>query len=181
MVHCSKGFYLLLAALIYLDGQGLVLCSLFASALHELGHLAVIYLLGGKVSALHLTAVGADMELHQQYTLSYGKEALAAVAGPVVSLIAAAVSMETKLYLFAWINLCLGVLNLLPVYPLDGGRVLVCIVSLLNIDHAEEAKKISSVIVSGLALGLGVAAWYRFGNITLLIGAVWLAFSAIKQ
>ncbi len=179
-IHCSKGFLLMLAILIWLDGEGLVLCSIFAAALHELGHGAMIWLMGGHVQELRLTAIGAEMRLDARYPLDYGKEMAAALAGPMVSLAAAALSIWREWYLFAGINLCYGLLNLLPIYPLDGGRVLSCLLTSCAPRAAERAARWISTAFAGALLGLGCAAWLRWGNVSLFCTALWIAIGVIK-
>ena len=81
-VEVTGGFLLLAAWLNYLDRQGIVPLALLSCALHELGHLLVLRLLGVRVRRLSITAVGAEMETDR--SLSYGGEILAALAGPLV-------------------------------------------------------------------------------------------------
>ena len=61
-----------------------------------------------------------------------GRYGLKAVSGPVgtVSVISKAASsgFDTVLYLFTFISLNLGVMNLLPLPALDGGRILFTLV-----------------------------------------------------
>ena len=83
-VEVTGGFLLLAAWLNYLDRQGIVPLALLSCALHELGHLLVLRLLGVRVRRLSITAVGAEMETDR--SLSYGGEILAALAGPLVNL-----------------------------------------------------------------------------------------------
>lgn len=168
------------AILIYLDGQGLVFWCVLASALHELGHWVVIVLLGGGVCTLRLTAVGAEMELDPERPLSYGREAAAALAGPIVNLLLAWGCARLGAYLFAGMNLCFGLLNLLPVGPLDGGRALSCLLNVIWPQKAEPAMSMVSAVLSGALLGLGWAAWRGWGNLTLLCTALWLMVGALK-
>lgn len=171
---------MILAALIYLDGQGVVLWSIFSCAIHELGHWTVILLLGGKVHALRITAVGAEMELDPLHSLSYGKEIVAALAGPAVNLMIAGIAAFCGWHLFAGLNLCFGVLNLSPVFPLDGGRALMFALTGLGLSIADMIIRVVSVVFSGVLLGLGWAAWRNWGNVTLFCTALWLTYKVLK-
>lgn len=169
------------AALIYLDGQGLVLRAALACTLHELGHWAAIVALGGRVRSLRLTAVGAEMELDLRRPLSYTREGLAALAGPAVNLLLAWFAAEQGWYLFAGLNLSFGLLNLLPIHPLDGGRALSCILAARWPRGADAVTGALSVSLAGALLGLGWAAWRGWGNLTLLCTAAWLLARVLKQ
>ena len=168
------------AALIYLDGQGLVLRGALACALHEAGHWAAIALLGGRVRALRLTAVGAEMELDPRRPLSYGRELIAALAGPAANLLMAVLSIRNSWYLFAGMNLCFGVLNLLPICPLDGGRALSCALNARWPRTADRVVHMLSAVFAGALLGLGWAAWRGWGNLTLFCAAVWLLVGVLQ-
>jgi len=170
----------LAAVLIYLDGQGIVFKYAAASFLHEAGHWAAIYALGGGVRLLRLSFTGAEMQLDPYRPLSYGRELIAALCGPVVNLAAAYCFGVCKQYLFAGINLSLGLLNLLPIYPLDGGRILSCGLCIKWPDRADNVVKTISAICTGLLCGIGLAAWNQWGNITLLVISIWLIFGIIK-
>lgn len=178
---CSTGFLLVAALLIYLDGQGLVLQGTLCCVLHELGHWAAIVLLGGRVRSLHLTAVGAEMELDPCCPLSYGREAAAALAGPAVNLLLAWGSIQTGRYLFAGLNLCFGLLNLLPIRPLDGGRALFCVLAARWPVFAERTVAAASVVLAGGLLGLGWTAWRGWGNLSLFCTAVWLLAGTLRS
>ena len=168
------------AALVYLDGQGLVLRVALASALHECGHWAALAVSGARVRSLRLTAVGAEMELDSRHPLSYPREAAAALAGPAVSLLSAWLAAWAGWYLFAGVNLSLGLLNLLPIRALDGGRALFCALAPWRPRAAEAAVGAASVLLSGALLGLGWAAWRAWGNLTLLCTSAWLLAGALK-
>lgn len=102
------------------------LCAALVAALfHEGCHLLAIRLCGGKAVKLRFGAGGATINLP---AMSRGRELLCALAGPIGGLL--------LLLLARWfprVSVC-GVLqsvyNLLPIYPLDGGRALRCGASL---------------------------------------------------
>lgn len=169
-----------MAAIIYLDGFELVSRCILACLLHEAGHWITVRCLGGNVQAVRLTAIGAEMSIDTRKPMSYGREIAVALAGPAVSLIIAWIAARFGWFLFAGMNLSLGLLNLIPVMPLDGGRVLHQILCMFCPDKSELILRWTSIVFAGLVLGLGAAAWQRWGNITLLMAALWLLYEAIK-
>lgn len=101
-----------------------------AALLHEGGHLASLWLLGGRMERLSLRLTGAEIGYRSE-RLSYGGEVLLALAGPGMNLLCASLCAvladrwpEPWLYRFIGCHLTLALFNLLPALPLDGGRVL---------------------------------------------------------
>ena len=174
---------MLLAALLFLDRQNVVPWALLACAIHELGHLAAIYALGGRMGGLHLTVSGAEIIPERDTLFSYGEELLIIAAGPAFSLLAAAVAgwiasggACEALFLFAGLNLAAGVFNLLPLWPLDGGRLLqLLLIRLLDPIRGERACQLFTAMLGTglLALGLVLMVQTR-GNPTLLLTALWI-------
>ena len=180
-VEVTGGALLLWAWLNYLDGQGIVPLALLACVLHELGHLLAVRLAGGRVRRMSITAVGAEMEVDR--ALSYGKEALAAAAGPGVNLALALVFCRLPGGgMFAGLNLALACFNLLPVGRLDGGRLLRCLLAwLLGPEAAWRAgRAVDGLLAGGLVLLGGRLLWMG-ASPTLLLAAVWLCCGAAKS
>lgn len=93
---------------------------LLSASLHEAGHLFAMYLCNVKVHTLQLRATGAVICAE---AMPYWKEAAAAAAGPAVNF-ALLLAAARQYPMLAVVNLCLFAYNLLPIYPLDGGRFL---------------------------------------------------------
>lgn len=118
-VKVDLGWLALMCGLYYLDESGLFFIFLSCVFLHELGHFSVLKLQKIPVYACHFTLCGAALETG---TMGYRQEILCALAGPLVNLIL--VSLAGGFPRFATVNLGLALFNLLPIFPLDGGRAL---------------------------------------------------------
>ena len=98
---------------IFINSKQVIYLLLF-SALHEIGHLTALLICKEKPYKIHLSYYGFAI----RYTddLPRFKECIVLLCGPLVNLV---------LYLFFKdnINLILFLLNCLPVYPLDIGRI----------------------------------------------------------
>lgn len=182
-VRVSPGFLVLMGLLFYLDeGLGLLGWSLLACGLHELGHIAAIRLMGGRVERLELTAVGAELTLNGERPLSYGQELAAALSGPAASLLTAWLAARWGLFLLAGLSVGQGLFNLLPVLPLDGGRGLYALLApWAGEEQTDRVLCVLSSVLTGVLLGGGLIVLERFGNLTLLITAGWLAAGQFRR
>lgn len=120
-IRVSPFLLLLLFSYMLIEGSFAPLWVLIFSLVHECGHLLAIRLLGGNIRNFQGGGQGFGIGIR---ALSYRGEFLAAFAGPLTSLIFALIFFGFKQELFFYINLSLGLMNLLPIYPLDGGRML---------------------------------------------------------
>lgn len=153
-IRVTPGF---VAALCLLGWCDLRLCGLFllALALHEAAHLTALALFRRPVLGLTLGAGGAKIETE---ALTLRQEALSAAAGPLVNLLSGALTLRC-VPAFSAVSLGLAAVNLLPLYPLDGGRILRA--ALLSRLPPERTERI-----------LRLAVWLTCS--TLMVGACWL-------
>lgn len=182
-VTCTPGFLLLGAALVLLDGEGVLPWALMAAAVHELGHYAAVQLQGGAVKGLRLTISGGEMTLDRRRPLTYAGELAAILAGPGVSLVLAwaALRLGEEGWLLAGLSLCLGGFNLLPVWPLDGGRALLLILSgFLPHDAAATGIRACSLALGAGLLAAGVSLLARGGGVTLALMGGWLLLCQMR-
>lgn len=117
-IEADGGFWLVLALMLLLFPLKLLVGILIAALVHECGHLLAIRLTGGRVLAIRLRAGGAGIET---VPMEPGKEALCALAGPGMgALTICAWQVFPELALAGLVQ---TVFNMIPVYPMDGGRL----------------------------------------------------------
>ncbi len=182
-VEISPGFLLLLGVLFWLDeGVGLLPWGLLACLLHELGHIAAAISFGGWVKELSLSAVGAELRIGYDAPLRYAKDSLVALAGPAANLLAGGLFTVLGWKLAAASSLAVGAFNLLPILPLDGGRVVYSLLAdHLDFDWAERLMTALSGCLVGVLVGVGTVAAVHYANVTLLITALWLLAGMLRR
>lgn len=182
-LEASPGFLLLLGALYWLDeGVGLLPWGLLACVVHELGHVAAARCFGGKVEQLSLTAVGAELSFSYRAPLTYGRDSLVALAGPGANLLLGGLFYWQGRHLPAVLSLGLGVFNLLPILPLDGGRVLYSLLAeRLDPDWADRLLTAFAGCLVGVLAGVGTIAAVHYANVSLLLTALWLLVRVIRH
>ncbi|WP_199432163.1 site-2 protease family protein [Qaidamihabitans albus] len=138
---------------------------------HELGHCVVALRLGIPVRRLRLFLLGGLSEVART-PRKPGQEGLVAVAGPAVSVLLAlfcgllllAVPPGGAVWLLvaqcAVANLAVGLFNLLPGLPLDGGRLLRAGVWALT---GTRARGTRAAVFGGGAVAVGLLVWALWG------------------
>lgn len=182
-VKISPGFLLLLGVLFWLDeGVGLLPWGVLACVLHELGHIAAAAAWNGSVRGLSLTAVGAELRIDYDAPLTYGQDSMVALAGPAANLILGILALHLRWEVAAVVSLTIGAFNLLPIPPLDGGRVVYGLLAVhLDADWAERLMTALSGCLVGVLAGVGTMAAAHYGNATLLLTAVWLLAGVLRR
>jgi Zn-dependent protease/predicted transcriptional regulator len=166
----------------------LFIIAVFACVvLHELGHALAARRYGIRTPRITLLPIGGVAEL-ERMPEKPSEEIVVAIAGPLVNVAIAAVlilflgarfdlatlsEIENPsagfLARLAVVNVVLVLFNLIPAFPMDGGRVL----------RALLATRFSRVQATEIAARVGQAASFAFGFLGLLSGNVLLIFVAI--
>lgn len=124
-----------------LTGQFLELLTLFAIVfIHEMGHVCAALLAGATVKSVQLLPFGGVAVIEDHGRLTAGQEIVIALAGPLqngILILMATVLQQTgfggSAYLayFIQANAIIALFNLLPVLPLDGGKIVQAALSLV--------------------------------------------------
>lgn len=183
---CVRPSALLTPALFLLltDTPILLAALLPAALLHELAHYAVLRLCGVRTARFTLTGLGASLYVPELHRLSYGAELLSAAAGPLMNLllwVLLSLTGREALTQFAGAQMVLGVLNLLPVRPMDGGRILWLATAYLTEPYTADRVAAAVGLAASSAL-LALCLWLVLttgSGLFLLLGALWLAYRSL--
>jgi Zn-dependent protease/CBS domain-containing protein len=170
---------------------GVVSAFVFLASLlaHELAHSIVAVRRGVRVEGITLWLFGGVSRFSTE-TSSPGAQALITFVGPLTSLVLGALFfvsfvavgggphpglVAATLSWLAYINILLGVFNLLPAFPLDGGRLLQSLIWLRTGDRLRATRIAARIgmLFAYLLIAYGLATFLLAGN---LIGGVWSVF-----
>lgn len=187
-----------------LFGVVLMLLLFTCVTLHELGHSIVANRLGVPVREIVLLPLGGVAVMNKQPEKPI-HEFLISIAGPLVNVVIALLlaipvgaqvrmslldgrgllpesvndpSLNTLLFWLFSANISLVVFNLIPAFPLDGGRILRSLLA-LAIGYPR-ATRIAIAIGQTIAIGLGVFGVLS-GNLVLALIAVFIFFGAGQE
>lgn len=154
-----------------------LIAALSAAIFHELCHFAAIYVLGGKVRGIRVCAGGAVMVSDIP---GEREELISAIAGPAGSfLLLGLCHIFPKLAICACIQ---GVFNLIPIYPMDGGRIFSCILHLICPSRADRIMQWTEFFLYIVVLLLAAAGMFLFSmGIFPLLTATLLIIKAILR
>jgi Zn-dependent protease/predicted transcriptional regulator len=160
---------------------------LFASVLlHELAHSYLAKRYGVKIDSITLFLFGGVSAM-EEIPKKPGQEAKMAFAGPLTSIIIGSICVSIHIYLISqnptlslnpvyfvfWIlgsmNLVLGIFNLLPAFPMDGGRVLRSLYS----------RKMSYVKATHRAVSVGKFFAILMAIFGIFVGNLWFPLIAL--
>ncbi|AOW79318.1 Zn-dependent protease [Halodesulfurarchaeum formicicum] len=159
--------------------------GLFAGVLlHEFGHALVAMHYGFPIESITLWFLGGIAQLSEQPE-DWRTELLIAIAGPIVSvglgvglwivLVLLPMGPDVLLFLLAYlalINIALAVFNMLPGFPMDGGRVLRALLARKR--SFARATQLAAEVGKGVAILMGIAG--LFGGNIILIGIAFFIY-----
>lgn len=187
-IHWS--FFLLGLFLIYFGKGLLFFCYLITVILHEMGHAFVGKQLGYKLNVISLLPYGASLSGNNA-PFKPKDEIFIAIAGPIVNILLLVFTIALwwlfpDLYsfttTFAIANLSTLLFNLLPVFPLDGGRVLLGILN-SKYDRVKAFKtvQILGIIITFGCVALFIMSFFKGLNYTLGINSLFLLIGLFED
>ena len=159
--------------------------------IHELSHLLTAIFMNVEVKSILILPFGMTLRLSNDIIRYPKKEVIIALAGPISNIIMITLSQlfyknyvgNLNFYLFVIVNWSVLLLNIIPVPPLDGGRILraILIKSSGLMTASKAIRKIARVFVFTICiLGILLLVATR-GNPSLCIIGAFLVFSLIEE
>lgn len=171
-----------------------VVVALVSVLWHEVGHAAAFRAFGYD-SSIMLHGMGGLTMPHTDRALPAGRDLIVSLAGPVAGILAGGAVlvfarpegglfgstggtlMESALGDIVWVNLGWALLNLVPILPLDGGRVMKSLLNLATDGRGERPARFVSIGVGG---ALAVAALMT-ANIFAVLLLAWFVYANVQD
>lgn len=177
--HVRPDFCTLIALSLLILPVNWVFGWVIAACVHELFHILMMRILKIRMESITLGASGAQIVSEPMTSL---QELLCAFAGPLGGLLMLfLIRLTPHIALSAAVQ---SVYNLLPVYPLDGGRAVKCAIACLwGEEKAQSLSKALGVIVIILitVIGVWLSCSFQLGLLPLLFPAVPLIYCVYKN
>lgn len=155
------------------------------SIMHEFAHVIVSLLLGIDIKEIVFLPVGVNAKYIG--VNSAIKELIISLAGPIASLLFAIILKDKT---FSYMNICIAIFNLIPIYPMDGGRIIKALITMvLSFFYENEKAKIKAQKVCNgitkicliIVMGISLLSVFYYQNYYMFILTLYIVYISKEE
>ncbi len=151
--------------------------------IHELGHLTMGMILGWKVDKICLYPYGGVIKFNEDINRKLIEEIMILIMGPITQLIYLFFgNFIFRSAIFVQYNLAILFFNLLPIYPLDGGKILNLLLNyFFSFRMSYYLSIVTSFIFSFLLIFISLREKYTFNLIFMFLIVISKIFEELRK
>ena len=179
---------LIFLILLYFTNQiRIYLIIMLFCILHEFGHIIFGLILKMKPEKIEIMPLGLSVSFYKSLKDNSLEEIFVALAGPIMSLALVILSYKIDFNFISkqeavYSNILILIFNLLPIYPLDGGRIIrgILHITLGSIKADALINKISKATIILLTVISSIAVYY-YKNLAIFLVCIFLWYLTLKE
>lgn len=190
LIKISKLFIPYTILLLIIGFKGELLISFLLVFFHELAHYLIARKLGFKGFHVEILPIGTVLKLKDLDDADPKEDLIISISGPITNLIMAGIfyfiNKKYSNYYFNLLyisNLTLGIFNLIPAFPLDGGRILRDILALKTFYKKANKITVNVSLIIGFFITTFSLIVLELGKKNLSIGIIglFIVISSYKE